>query len=106
MEFQIIIWDKDYNDTYIYQFQQDKVLRDILESYTVDGRKINYKNRYMYINYDGEVGTPLNELNKTLKQYNLLHDDTEMVNLIISSTPNLFKYMESNALKFSNSLKF
>lgn len=98
MEYLIIIYDKDNDDTYVYQFAQNMLLRDILESYTIDGRKIEYKDRYMYSSYDGEVSTPLNDLNKTLLGYNLLHDDTEVVNFIISSTPNLFKYVESKAL--------
>jgi len=92
MQFEITIWDMDKTDLYWYQFQDRyKTLGHILESLTVDGRKINYKNRYIYINNNGEVGTPLNDLDKNLMEYNLLHDDTESVTLIISNTPNLLE---------------
>lgn len=106
MQFQIIIWDIDNTELYTYEFQdRDKTLGYILESYTVDGRKINYKNRYIYINNDGEIGTPLNHSNMNLTEYNLLHDDTEIVNLIISNTPNLSDTMTSEPLNFTKPLK-
>ena len=100
MPFQVIIWDKDNSDLFIYLFEdRDITLGSVLKSYTIFGNKINYENRYIYINNDGTVGTPLNDLNMTLNQYNIIHEDIEIVTLMISSTPNLFEGLESEPLK-------
>ncbi|OUV31917.1 MAG: hypothetical protein CBC48_09050 [bacterium TMED88] len=106
MAFQVIIWDQDNNDLSIYLFEdRDMTLGSVLKSYTIYGNKINYENRYIYINNNGTVGTPLNDLNMTLNQYNIIHDDIEIVTLMISSRPNLFEHMESKPLKLAESLK-
>lgn len=106
MEFQVLINDKDTDTYYMYQFSnRNLTVREILESYTIDSKRINYKGRYLYINDDGKAGTPLNDLDMNLIQYNLLHENTEIVYLCISSKSNLFEFVEAEPLSLAESLK-
>ena len=96
MAFTFLIVDKDSDEVYQYIVEDTHVtLRSILESYTIYGRQITYKGRYMYLNQDGDVGTPVNSIDMLLSALNIVRDGfgslyiSNQRSLHSSSVPNL-----------------
>ena len=73
--FSLIIFDKDDDSVFEYQLEdENELLSSILESYTINDKKIEYKGRYMYLNMNGDVGTPVNSVDLPLARLNIVHD--------------------------------
>ena len=73
--FSLIIFDKDDDSVFEYQLEdENELLSSILESYTINDKKIEYKGRYMYMNNNGDVGTPVNSVDLRLVRLNIVHD--------------------------------
>jgi hypothetical protein len=91
-----LIVDKDIDEVFQYILEDTNVtLKSILDSYTINGRRIAYKGRYMYCNQDGEVGTPVNSIDILLSDLNIVDDGvgslyiSDKSGLHSSSVPNL-----------------
>jgi len=91
-----LIVDKDSDEVFQYILEDTNVtLKSILESYTIHGRQIAYKGRYMYLNQDGDVGTPVNSIDMLLSDLNIVDDGfgslyiSNKRGLHSSSVPNL-----------------
>ena len=68
-----LIVDKDSDEVFQYILEDTNVtLESILKSYTINGRQIAYKGRYMYLNQDGDVGTPVNSIDILLSALNIV----------------------------------